>query len=1067
MLRIAFFILSFISFVASANSPLQLDKRLGFSQSNNSSQVVDLPTQIENVKTSITKLSNEQNGYLELEQNSDVITQKISAEINQPITDINISADIDMGQQASMAYYHLSELKQSENDLSEQLVRLSKRQQQLPSLIRQAKDASNQHKRTQLAPVDTPLGQLHLLQGQLLEQHIETLTAELSSSPKQKQIAQLQLQLLRIEHAQQEKLIESLNKQNNQYRQQQAANTIANNIIDQQQLADTISQEISQKNQQYAQELIRITNGITQVITQQEKAEKQYQSHALQLTNVEEQITWVETNSAFGDRFLQMLQSLPKPPNQDVLLAEIADSRLKRYQAEQQQALNKQQLNTEDFLNHTQIKLLESQQSLIEQLVQNYDVYLNEQAKLRNSYEQLNRIYLRLKNTLNEHLFWVPNAARISGLWFIDLKNATVWLTQAPQREKLKQAWQSQNIYWAWWVIILILCLMAQDLLTPRFNKAIEHYGQNVGNVTQDKFIYTAKTLGLTLFYSLLKPMPLLLGGLIFFSSEFNFVHAIGVGVLSIGCSYWVYRFFALLSLDNGILISHFRRPQPLVKRLQQKTLRFIFISWPLIGIMGFSEAIDTSLIRNSIGRGAFLVFTITLLILYRDMYAFINDFRANANDGKNMKLFNKITWTFLIAVPCCCIVLASIGYYFSAFQVLLQLQLSLLLGLGFLLLYQLIKRWMLIERRLIAFDRAKARRAERLAQRERGELNNAADVNDNYEEPIVDLETIASQSLGLVRSLLILAFFGSLLALVSQTHTALFSFLDGITMWNTHSVINGIEQQIPITLKSILFSFIVVGFSAMIAKNLPGLLELTILQRLELTPGTGFAITTVSSYLVIFLGLLVGFSTIGVEWSKLQWLVAALSVGLGFGLQEIFANFISGLIILFEKPIRIGDTVTIRDLTGTVTKIEIRATTIVDWDRKEIIVPNKAFITEQLVNWSLSDPITRVIVSVSVQRDADPSKVEALLHQAVRECDLSLSFPEPEVWFAGFGQHTQDYEVRSYAKDMNDRWPLRHNLHKRICKKLKENHVELAYPQMEIHINNGQSRDLHQIIKG
>lgn len=89
-----------------------------------------------------------------------------------------------------------------------------------------------------------------------------------------------------------------------------------------------------------------------------------------------------------------------------------------------------------------------------------------------------------------------------------------------------------------------------------------------------------------------------------------------------------------------------------------------------------------------------------------------------------------------------------------------------------------------------------------------------------------------------------------------------------------------------------------------------------------------------------MLIGGLVGFSMIGIEWSKLQWLVAALGVGLGFGLQEIFANFISGLIILFEKPIRIGDTVTIRDLTGSVTKINTRATTISDWDRKEIIVP-------------------------------------------------------------------------------------------------------------------------------
>ena len=97
-------------------------------------------------------------------------------------------------------------------------------------------------------------------------------------------------------------------------------------------------------------------------------------------------------------------------------------------------------------------------------------------------------------------------------------------------------------------------------------------------------------------------------------------------------------------------------------------------------------------------------------------------------------------------------------------------------------------------------------------------------------------------------------------------------------------------------------------------------------------------------------MGFVVTLSTLGVSWDKLQWLVAALSVGLGFGLQEIFANFISGLIILFERPVRIGDVVTIGNLSGTVSKIQIRATTITDFDRKEIIVPNKTFVTD---HWS------------------------------------------------------------------------------------------------------------------
>lgn len=128
----------------------------------------------------------------------------------------------------------------------------------------------------------------------------------------------------------------------------------------------------------------------------------------------------------------------------------------------------------------------------------------------------------------------------------------------------------------------------------------------------------------------------------------------------------------------------------------------------------------------------------------------------------------------------------------------------------------------------------------------------------------------------------------------------------------------------------------------------------------------------------------------IGIEWSKLQWLVAALGVGLGFGLQEIFANFISGLIILFEKPIRIGDTVTIRDLTGSITRINTRATTITDWDRKEIIVPNKAFITEQFINWSLSDSVTRVVLTIPAPAKVSSEQVTTILIQWLNAAAMS-----------------------------------------------------------------------------
>lgn len=1066
MLRIVLFILVFFSCSSVANSPLQLDKRLGLN-TQNQQQPLSVEEQINELKINIDKLAaiaaNFQQAQIDFEANK----QQINTALTRAYKTLPIKKNVDINQQAASAYQRLSELKQSETALSQKINELFQRHNALPALIANARQNVSQQKRAELAPIDTLSGQLQQTQSVFLAQSLATDEAELASSQKRIELAQLQLQLVRQQLVQQETLIEDINRVLNKQRQQQTDATLANNVLDKTDSLDPVTGNLADTNHIYGQKLQTLTLQINNIVEQQEQAENQFQSQAKQLTNIQEQITWVKMNSAFGERFLQMLQSLPKPPNPEKLQTLIADARLDRYHLEQQQTANAQALEQAGVYTEQQITLLTSQQTLIKQLLQSYDQYLNELAKLKVNYQQLIDQHLNLKNTLNEHLFWVPNASSINTLWFTDLQRSALWLAQPTQWGQIVNAWQEQNPYWSWWIILLVLCVVMQDLIKPKFHRVLNHNASFVGNVTQDEFSYTLKALIYSVLFALIKPFSVVIAGLILYQSERNFVQAIGMGILSIGLMYLLYRFIYVLALDKGVLVSHFKRPSKVIQSGQSRLKHFVLTASPLLGIMGFTEVLDSSLVRNSIGRGAFILFCIMLFLLYKDILLISRQYADAKTDGKNKKLMQKMLWILLIFTPLVSAVLAFMGYYFTAFQMLLQLQLSLILGLGFLLLYQLIKRWMLIERRRIAFDRAKAKRAERLAQREKGETHPAIDSQDTYEEPVVDLETISSQSLGLVRSLLLLAFLASLIGLWTQTHTALFSFLDGITLWTSNTTINDIEQQIPITMKALLLGLIVVGFSLMIATNLPGLLELMILQRLDLSPGTGFAITTVSRYLVVFLGLLIGFSHLGMEWSKLQWLIAALSLGLGFGLQEIFANFISGLIILFEKPVRIGDTVTIRDLTGTVSKIQIRATTIIDWDRKEIIIPNKAFITEQLINWSLSDPITRVIIKVSVARDSDPAKVEAILYQAVQECGDALITPEPEVWFAGFGQHTQDYEVRAYAKDMSARWPLRHDLHKLITKKLKANNLELAYPQLEIQIKNPQNREPTGIIRG
>jgi potassium efflux system protein len=190
----------------------------------------------------------------------------------------------------------------------------------------------------------------------------------------------------------------------------------------------------------------------------------------------------------------------------------------------------------------------------------------------------------------------------------------------------------------------------------------------------------------------------------------------------------------------------------------------------------------------------------------------------------------------------------------------------------------------------------------------------------------------------------------------------------------------------------------------------------------------------------------------IGWKWSQIQWLVAALSVGLGFGLQEIVANFVSGLIILFERPVRVGDTVTVGQLSGTVSRVRIRATTITDWDRKEIIVPNKAFITEQVINWTLADPITRVVVPVGIAYGSDYELAQKVMEDTLHSLPLVLDEPKPEVFFIGFGDSSLDFSLRVHSRQLSDRLPLMHAVHQAILKALRENGIESPFPQRDLH---------------
>jgi len=222
-----------------------------------------------------------------------------------------------------------------------------------------------------------------------------------------------------------------------------------------------------------------------------------------------------------------------------------------------------------------------------------------------------------------------------------------------------------------------------------------------------------------------------------------------------------------------------------------------------------------------------------------------------------------------------------------------------------------------------------------------------------------------------------------------------------------------------------------------------------------RLGPGERYAYSTIVKYAVVLAGVAIAFDAIGIGWSSIQWLVAAVGLGLGFGLQEIFANFISGLIILFERPIRVGDTVSVGEVNGTVSRIRIRATWITAFDRKELIVPNKEFVTGRLINWTLSDAILRVSIPVGVAYGSDTDRVIEVLNQVARESRRVLRDPRPQVLFLGFGDSSLSFELRVFVRNAEQLFPVRHDLHMAIDKAFREAGIEIAFPQRDLHLRS------------
>ncbi len=261
------------------------------------------------------------------------------------------------------------------------------------------------------------------------------------------------------------------------------------------------------------------------------------------------------------------------------------------------------------------------------------------------------------------------------------------------------------------------------------------------------------------------------------------------------------------------------------------------------------------------------------------------------------------------------------------------------------------------------------------------------------------------------------------------------------------------IDIQVDITLNDLFLSLAVFVVTILIVKNIRGLLESLLFRCFSIGRGEQYAIEMIGSYLILFIGSILALNQVGLDWSRLHYLVAAISLGLSFGLRDIFANFFSGLLLLFERPVRVGDTIEVGSVLGVVSRIHMRATTITDFNRGEHIIPNQQMITSQVNNLTLSDASTRLIFQVNVAYGTDLAKVEALLLEIASSTESLCPKLGAYTYFKAFGESSVDLELRCFVTERELIISATNEVYSKIYTRFLEEGIEIPFPQRVLHI--------------
>jgi len=720
----------------------------------------------------------------------------------------------------------------------------------------------------------------------------------------------------------------------------------------------------------------------------------------------------------------------------------------------------------EGILQSQATNLVEAQRDTLVELDQTYGRYLTRMGVIEAADRQVAKTVEEFATFIRKELTWIPNLSPLSPTDFVGFPKALGWLL-APNnwRQALSDAGRTAASHPLYSVLALLAIAFAG---AGRWlaRRRLPELADLSRRIRTDTYGHTVRALLLTIVAAGLWPLIFAVIGWQVEADPIGgpFGNAVGSAFSDVVPMVFVLSLLQWLTRSDGLGRRHFRWPAGISDAIHKRIIWLAVTLVPVAFLVNLASHAGLTELSYAIGRPMLLLGLLILAVfmwrLFRQSGAFTRYFEEHYPDGWISRL--RVFWfPVFLGAPVALFFGAVLGYAHTAAQLagLLVGETALLL-LVLLIVRDMLLRWFYVFERRSRFETAVRQREEARSGREqRGEEVGAEGFDIDI--PEVDFRELGEQARAVVSVIVLIGVVLSVGSIWGELLPAV-GFLDRIELpFSKIEMLDGVEQQFPVTLADLGIGILVLAGTFFAAKNLSGLLGFTVLRRLRLDAGGNYAIVTLCQYVVVAIGVLIAFSVIGLQWSKLQWLVAALSVGLGFGLQEIVANFVSGIILLLERPVRIGDIVTVGNADGYVSRIRIRATTILTWEKKELIIPNKEFITGQVVNWTLSDSVNRILINVGIAYGSDVGKALQLLEEVAKENDYVIDEPKPLITFEAFGDNALMLYLRCYISSLDHRLVTVTALHEAIYAKYEQAGIAIAFPQRDVHLDTSKPLEI------